>query len=109
MKRELFMDNVLNNGESVTFCKGLPTLTCLMAIFNTCILKPLAEKLKYWDSNKGNRGYFQKEPSVRKSGIKRHLTTFQELILTLVELRQGLLVQRLSDVTAISKYSLTKV
>lgn len=49
MKRELFMNNVLNNDESVKFYTGLPTLTCLMAIFN--ILKPLAKKLKYWDTN----------------------------------------------------------
>ena len=70
MKRELFMDNVLNKDASVKFYKGLPTLYCLMEIFN--ILKPLAEKLKFWDSNKGNRVNFQKEPSVKKSGIKRH-------------------------------------
>ena len=44
MKHELFMDNVLNNDESVKFYTGLQTLTCLMAIFH--ILKPLAEKLK---------------------------------------------------------------
>ena len=34
MKRELFMDNVLNNDQSVKFYTGLPTETCLMAIFN---------------------------------------------------------------------------
>ena len=43
MKHELFMDNAFNNDESVKFYTGLPTLTCLMAIFN--ILKPLAEKV----------------------------------------------------------------
>ena len=100
MKRELFMDNVLNNDESVKFYTGLPTLTGLMAIFN--ILKPLAEKLKYWDSNKGNKTNFQKNPSAS-------LTTFQELILTLVRLRLGLLLQHLSDVIAISKSSVSKV
>ena len=69
MKRELFMDNALNNDESVKFYTNfLPTVTCLMAIFN--ILKPLAEKLKYCDSHKGNRGNFQKKPSVKK-GSKR--------------------------------------
>ena len=90
MKLELFMDNVLNNDESVKFYTGLPTLTCLMAIFN--ILKPFAEKLKYWDINKGNKVNFQKKPSVKKSGKKRSLTTFQEFILTLVRLRLGILV-----------------
>ena len=55
MKRELFMDN---NDESMKFYTALPTLTCLMAIFN--ILKP--EKLKYWDSNKGNKSIFRRNP-----------------------------------------------
>ena len=63
MKRELFMDNVLNNDESVKFYTGLSILTCLIAIFN--ILKPLDEKLKYWDSNKGNEVNFQKKLSKR--------------------------------------------
>ena len=107
MKRKLIMDNVLYNDESMKFYTGLPTLTCLMAIFN--ILKPLADKLKYWDNNKGSRVNFQKKPSVKKIGKKRRLTTFQEFILTLVILRQGLLVQHLSDVIAISKYSVSKV
>ena len=107
MKRELFMDNVLNNDQSVKFYTGLPTLTCLMAIFN--ILKPLAKKLKYWDTNKGNKVNFQKKPSVKNSGKKRSLTTFQELILALVRLRLGLLVQHLSDVSANSKSSVSKV
>ena len=107
MKRKLIMDNVLYNDESMKFYTGLPTLTCLMAIFN--ILKPLADDLKYWDNNKGSRVNFQKKPSVKKIGKKRRLTTFQEFILTLVRLRQGLLVQHLSDVIAISKYSVSKV
>ena len=34
VKRELIMDDVLNNDKSVKFYTGLPTLTCLMAIFN---------------------------------------------------------------------------
>ena len=78
-----------------------------MATFN--ILKPLAEKLKYWDSNKGNRDNFQKKPSVKKSGQKEKLDNFSRIILTLVRLRLGLLVQHLSDVFAISKYSASKL
>ena len=62
------MDNVLNNDESVKFYTSLPTETGSMAIFN--ILKPLAEKLKYWDSNKGNKTNFQKKPCDKKSGKK---------------------------------------
>ena len=104
MKRELFMDNVLNKDESAKFYTGFPTLTCLMAIFN--ILKPFAEKVKYWDSNKGNKVNFQKKPFVKISGKKRSL---KECILTLLGLRLGLLEQHLSNVFAISKSSVSKV
>lgn len=95
LKRELFMDEVLKSDESVKFYTGFPALACLMAIFN--LLKPLAEKLKYWDTNKGKKDYFENKP-VKKSGKKRSLTIFQEFILTLVMLRLGIIVQHLSDV-----------
>ena len=54
--RECFMDNVLKNDYSMKFYTGLPTLTFLMLIFN--ILKPFVEKLKHWNSNKGNKVNF---------------------------------------------------
>ena len=97
---------MLKDDQSVKFYTGIPTLACLMTIFN--LLKPLAEKLKYWDTNKGKKVNFQEKP-VKKSGKKRSLTVFQEFILTLVRLRLGLLVQHLSDVFAISKSSVSKV
>ena len=34
MKRELFMEDVLKNDESVKFYTGIPSLACLMMIFN---------------------------------------------------------------------------
>ena len=105
LKRELFID-VLKDDQSVKFYAGIPTLACLMTIFN--LLKPLTVKLKYWDTNKGKKVNFQEKP-VKKSGKKRSLTIFQEFILSLVRLRLGLLVQHLSDVFAISKSSVSKV
>lgn len=78
------MDDLLKNDETVKFYTGIPTLACLTAIFN--LLKPFAEKLKYWVTNKGKRVNFQKKPSVKKSGKKRSLTIFQEFILNLLDL-----------------------
>ena len=65
------------------FYTGIPTLACLTAIF--ILLKPFAEKLKYWGTNKGKKVNFQKKP-VQKSGKKRSLTIFQEFILNLLDL-----------------------
>ena len=42
LKRELFVDDVLKDGESVKFFTGIPSLACFMMIFN--LLKPFAEK-----------------------------------------------------------------
>ena len=106
LKQKLSMDDILKNDESVKFYTGFPTLACLMAIFN--LLKPAAEKLKYWDSNKGKKVNFQYRP-VKKSGKRRSLTILQEFILTLLRLRLGLLVQHLSDTFSISKSSVCKV
>ena len=80
----MFMDDLLKNDETVKFYTGIPTLACLTAIF--ILLKPFAEKLKYWGTNKGKRVNFQKKPSVKKSGKKRSLTIFQEFILNLLDL-----------------------
>ena len=38
LKRELFMENVLKNDDSVKFYTGLPTLSCLLTLFN--LIKP---------------------------------------------------------------------
>ena len=45
LKRELFVDDVLKDDESIKFYTGIPSLACLTMIFN--LLKPFAEKLKY--------------------------------------------------------------
>lgn len=80
----MFMDDLLKNDKTGKFYSGIPTLACLRAIFN--LLKPFAEKLKYWVTNKGKRVNFQKKPSVKKSGKKRSLTIFQEFILNFLDL-----------------------
>ena len=61
LKRELFVDNVLKDDESVKFFTDIPSLACFMMIFN--LLKPFAEKLKYWDKNKEKEVSYQKDSS----------------------------------------------
>ena len=51
IKRELFMEDVLKSDDSVRFYTGVPFLSCLQMLSE--LLRPEAEKLKYWDRNKG--------------------------------------------------------
>ena len=107
LRCEIFMDDLLKNDETVKFYTGIPTLACLTAIFN--LLKPFAEKLKYWGTNKGKKVNFQKTPSVKKERQKEKSDNLSRIYFELVKLRLGLLVQHLSDVFDISKASVSKV
>lgn len=46
LRRELFIDQATKDDSAVRFYTGIPTLALLLSIFN--ILKPAAEKMKYW-------------------------------------------------------------
>ena len=107
LKRELFMQDVLNNDASVKFYTRIPSLTCLMMIFN--LLKPFAEKLKYWDKNKGTEVSYQKDSTKKKPGKQRLLTIMEEFIITLVRLRLGLLSRHLTDIFGVSEGTLSRV
>lgn len=107
LKRELFVDDVLKDDESVKFYTGIPSLACLTMIFN--LLKPFAEKLKYWDKNKEKEVTYQKDSSKKKPGKQRLLTIMEEFILTLVRLRLGLLSRHLLDIFGISEGTVSKV
>ena len=50
LKREMFIDDVLNSNKSVCFYTGLPSYACLMMLFS--FLKPFANAMKYWDNKK---------------------------------------------------------
>ena len=50
LKRDLFIGDICKNNQTVRFYTGNPSLGCLFMVFN--FLKPIAEKMKYWDSKK---------------------------------------------------------
>ena len=56
IKRELFMEDVLKSDESVRFYTGVPSLSCLQMLSE--LLRPEAEKLKYWDRCSRRRTIF---------------------------------------------------
>ena len=50
LKRELFKEDGQQDDNSVKFYTGLPSLSCLLMLFN--FLKPIANFMKYWDGKK---------------------------------------------------------
>lgn len=47
LKRDLFLEDVQRDDSSVKFYTGLPSLSCLLMLFD--FLKPIANSMKYWD------------------------------------------------------------
>lgn len=81
-KRELFVEDVLKSDESVRFCTGVPSLSCLQ--MRSELLRAEAEKLKYWDRNKGKTMAYQTSDK-KKPGPKRVLKLEEEFVMTLVK------------------------
>jgi len=50
LKKDLFIEDICKNEQTVRFYTGIPSLGCLFMVFN--FLKPIAEKMKYWDGKK---------------------------------------------------------
>ena len=78
LKRELFLEDVLKNDDSINFNTGLPTLECFNMLVNCITLE--AQKLKYWDKNKNKQMKYQTSP-IAKPGPKRSLTVTEEFVL----------------------------
>ena len=53
LKRDLFMEDVQRDDSSVRFYTGLPSLSCLLMLFD--FLKPVANCMKYWDGKNKTR------------------------------------------------------
>ena len=85
--------------ESVRFYTGVPSLSCLQMLSE--LLRPEAEKLKYWDRNKGKTMAYQTS-SKKKPGPKRVLKLEEEFVMTLVRLRLGLMGRHLADIFCLS-------
>ena len=108
LKRTLFMKEVTKNDTSVNFYTGIPSVACLMTLFN--LVQPQASKMRYWDGDKANRPKnYQRYQKTEKPGRKRTMTLFEEFVLTLVRLRLGLLRTHLSHIFGVSESQISKV
>ncbi|KAK2550373.1 hypothetical protein P5673_028886 [Acropora cervicornis] len=93
LKRELFMEDVQRDDNSVKFYTGLPSLSCLLMLFN--FLKPIANGMKYWDGkNKTRTEKYQENTDKGKPGRKRQLPLFAEFVMVLVRLRLEIKVEK---------------
>ena len=50
LKKDLFIEDICKNDQTVRFYTGIPSLDCLFRVFN--FLKPIAEEMKYWNGRK---------------------------------------------------------
>lgn len=106
LKREFFLEDVMENNDSVKFFTGIPTLGCLNMLVN--LITPQAEKLKYWDKNKDKKIKYQTSP-VTKPGPKRSLSVLEEFVICLVRLRLGLMRRQLSDIFSVSQAQISRI
>ncbi|XP_020607327.1 4-aminobutyrate aminotransferase, mitochondrial-like [Orbicella faveolata] len=81
LKRDLSMENVQRDDSSVKFYTGLPSLSCLLMLFD--FLKPVANCMKYWDGkNKTRVETYQENTDKGKPGRKRQLSLFAEFVMS---------------------------
>jgi len=108
LKRTLFMKEVAKNDTSVHFYIGIPSVACLMRLFN--LLQAQASKMRYWDGDKANPPKnYQRHQNTKKPGRKRTMTLFEEFVLTLLRLRLGLLRTHLSHIFGVSESQISWV
>lgn len=106
LKREIFLEDVMKNDDSVKFYTGIPTLGCLNMLVN--LITPEADRLKYWDKNKDKKLKYQTSP-VTKPGPKRSLSVLEELLICLVRLRLGLMGRQLADIFSVSQAQVSRI
>lgn len=90
----LSLENIKENNNVFQFWTGLPSYGIFTALFD--YLEPRAKTLQYW---KGRASVIRRPFSTRfttKPGRERKLSLMEELFLTLVRLRVGLLMADLA-------------
>ena len=106
-KRELVTQDVLKNDDSVKFYTGIPSVSCFTFLLST--LLPYAETMKYWDKNKSQQSYYQKDLQKKKPGRKHDLDVKEEFILVLMRLKLGIMERHLADIFAVAVSTVSRV
>lgn len=107
LKRDLFMETVLESDSSVRKYTGINTLMLLTGIFN--VIKNVDSKIKYWRGpESADEKYYQCTRESSKPGPSRVLSLWEEYIMTLVRLRVGLPTNVISDLFGISETTVSR-
>lgn len=93
---------ILSNDESVNFYTGVPCKDTLITIFK--IIKEKVTQIKYW---RGPKSANKSKPSAGSGGRTKIIDHFDEYLLTLVYIRQGLTARILSDLFGVSTSTVT--
>ncbi|RUM31001.1 MAG: hypothetical protein DSY42_03545 [Aquifex sp.] len=93
---------ILANDESVRFYTGVPCKYTLIAIFET--VKKRATRIDYW---KGPKSRNKSKLDAGPGGRRKLIDHFDEYLLTLVYIRQGITVCFLSDMFGVSVSTVT--
>ncbi|XP_062583089.1 uncharacterized protein LOC134244859 [Saccostrea cucullata] len=99
-------DTVLKSNKSVRFHTGLPSLSAFHTIYK--VIEPKIKKTKYW---RGPKHVFHtlKHKVLKKSGPRRFLSLKEEMALTVMKLRLGLLNEDLATRFNISAPHISKI
>ncbi len=95
---------ILSNDESVNFYTGVPSKDTLMTIFK--IIKERVTQINYW---RGPKSANERKLSARSVGRTKIIDHFDEYLLILVYIRQGLTARILSDLFRVSTSTVTRI
>ncbi|XP_069116882.1 uncharacterized protein [Argopecten irradians] len=108
LMRDLFIEKVTKDDQSIRKYTGIPTERMLEGFFN--ILDSASPTLKYWSGQKSSAdSSYQMNPDLKKSGPQRKLTRYEEFILTLVRLRLAVFTFFLADIFGISSSRVSQI
>lgn len=107
LKRELNIEDMLHDDESVRFYTNVPNLPTFALLVE--LISPYAEKMKYWDKKKTSKSFYQEAVHKKKPGRKRQLKVQEEFLLVLCRLRLGLLNRHLGQMFGVCETSVSKI
>lgn len=104
-KEDSVCDKYIKSDEKVNTYTGLPSVKALEDLVG--LVTPFATNMQYW---RGSHSHIaRQEPQNTKSGPARKLTIKEELVMTLMKLRLGLINDLLGDIFGVSSSTVSQI
>lgn len=97
------LHEVLKSDKACKFYTGIPTVAAFNALYK--VIEPQIPKIRHWKGPK----HVLKYKKFRRTGPKRGLSSKEEMVITLMKLRLGLLNQDLADRFNVSSTHISRV